>query len=342
MTASASHARRSVVPAHTASGEPAIDRYSRRANALEAAAVYLLVQAALWSGIGHPPGGARPSWVQAAGLAIVVITLGYTTAIAPWLHGDSRADRGLAASGEFQRAWGTSRLGARAGMLLVCAGLPMLLAWAGWDTLLSRLGVRATWPSLYQELTGPWWRAVGSGTTALLLAAGLALLLVRWSTVRSTLRTAAFPVGLLLVGVVAGAALLAQHTGDWSHFAQFSWVGRGGFLRQFAAYVPWALLQQWVLLGYLNTRLRKGIAPTGVLGIPAPIVATLLTALAFGAMHAPNLPLALLTAVGGAVSGWLFLRDRSRNLLLIALAHALAGTLLATLTSVPMTVGPRV
>jgi hypothetical protein len=177
---------------------------------------------------------------------------------------------------------------------------------------------------------------------AAILGLALAAALIRWANLGTAARAAAWPVGLLLTGVVASAWLAAVSSGNWTRFGQFSWLGRAGFFPQLAAYAPWALLQQWLLLSYLNTRIRRTVPRTGWLGLPGRVITTGLTGLAFGAMHAPNVPLALLTFAGGCVSGWLFQRDRSRNLSVVALAHGLAGTLLATLTTVPMNVGPRV
>ena len=102
----------------------------------------------------------------------------------------------------------------------------------------------------------------------------------------------------------------------------------GGTPRSFprlAAYVPWALLQQWLVLSYFNTRIRKAVPRSGWAGLPGRAITAGLTGLAFGALHWPNAPLVAVTCVGGCVSGWLFQRDRSRNLFLLRPGARIGG-----------------
>src|SRR5207249_10778209 len=80
----------------------------------------------------------------------------------------------------------------------------------------------------------------------------------------------------------------------------------------FAALVPWALGQQFVLQTVL---LPDAQALTSK---PAGIVAA---AVVFGALHLPNPFLAPLTAIGAL--GWCWIYHRHRNLLPLALSHAL-------------------
>jgi hypothetical protein len=330
-------------PIETACGEMEHDRCSRRENAIEALAVHALVQAALWSGMAGPaqPGGVP--WPRAAGLTAVVLTAVYVITIAPRIHGDGWHGLGLARPHEFAAVWARSGWASRLGATALVVALPLLVVAVGWDSLLVRLGIRLTWPDVYARLIADPWRQIGSVGTAIAIGSLVAALLIRWTNLGRAGRALALPIGLLLAGTVAAAAVAAAAAGDWTRFREFAWTGRHGaaFLPRLAAYLPWALLQQWLVLSYFNTRIRKAVPKSGWAGLPGRAVTAGLTGLAFGAMHWPSAPLVALTCLGGCVSGWLFQRDRSRNLFLFCLAHGLAGALLATLTPVRMDVGPR-
>jgi hypothetical protein len=170
----------------------------------------------------------------------------------------------------------------------------------------------------------------------------LAGFVVRWSNLASAARDLWRPLGVMLVLLGAAAAVVAAVSGDWIPIRDFSVYGQGSrsFVPQLVAYVPWGLLQQCLLLGYFNTRIRKAVPAAGWAGIPGRHISAGLTGLAFGAVHAPQVPLMAFTCLSGCVLGWLFQRDRSRHLFLMGLAHGLAGAIVATLTSVRMEVGP--
>ena len=60
----------------------------------------------------------------------------------------------------------------------------------------------------------------------------------------------------------------------------------------------------------------------------------------FGLLHLPSVALVSLTGVAGTAFGWLLQRDATRNLFLLAVVHALAGTLLAAALPLSTDVGP--
>ncbi len=327
----------------TSCGETERERYSRHENAIEALAVYALVQAALWSGIAGSTQPGTTLWPRALGLAVAAAVAVYVIAVAPRVHGDGWRGLGLAQPFEFTAFWAQATPASRVGTVALVLAVPLLIVAVGWDALLIRLGIRLTWPDVYARWTAAPWREIGSLGTAVAIAPLLALLLIRWMNLGRAARALARPIGLLLGGIVAVAFVVAAVSGDWTRIREFSWMDRRGaaFLPGLAAYLPWSLLQQWLVLSYLNTRIRKAVPHSGWAGLPGPAITAGLTGLAFGAMHWPNAPLVALTCLGGGVSGWLFQRDRSRNLFLFCLVHGLAGALLATLTPIRMGVGPR-
>jgi len=327
----------------TSCGEVEPERWSRLENGIEALVVYAVLQAALWSGIASPAPLSPIAWPRALGLAAVGVVALYVVLAAWRVHGDTWNGLGLNSPLGFAGFWARSGTWSRLGSAALVLAIPLLVAAVGWDSLLIRLGVRLTWPGAYSRLTEPPWRQAGSLITALAFGALLASVLIRWSNLGSATRQLALPVGLLLAGIVTAALVSAVVTGDWTRFHAFAWTGRRdtAFLPRLAAYLPWGLLQQWLFLSYLNTRIRKAVPMAGWLGVPGRAIAAGLTGLAFGVIHWPNAPLAALTCIAGCVSGWLFQRDCSRNLFLFSLAHAVAGALLTALTPIRMTVGPQ-
>jgi hypothetical protein len=327
----------------TSGGEVEPERWSRLENGIEAIVVYAVLQAALWSGIASPTPLNPIAWPRALGFAAVGVVALYVILAARSVHGDSWNGLGLDGPRESARFWVRSGAAFRIGSAALVLAIPLLVAVVGWDSLLIRLGVRLTWPGAYSRLIDSPWRQAGSLIAALAFGALLAPVVVRWSNLGPAARHLALPAGLLLAGIGAAALISAAVTGDWTRFQAFAWTGRRdtAFLPRLAAYLPWGLLQQWLFLSYLNTRIRKAVPMAGWVGVPGRAIAAGLTGLAFGAIHWPNAPLAALTCIVACVSGWLFQRDCSRNLFLFSLAHGFAGTLLATLTPIRMAVGPQ-
>jgi hypothetical protein len=83
-------------------------------------------------------------------------------------------------------------------------------------------------------------------------------------------------------------------------------------------YLPWALLQQTLFQFYLLGRVRA-LRPS----LP-PLSQSALNGLAFGLVHGPDFAIALLTALGGTM--WSFLYLRYRLLWPLAASHALVGS----------------
>jgi membrane protease YdiL (CAAX protease family) len=83
-------------------------------------------------------------------------------------------------------------------------------------------------------------------------------------------------------------------------------------------YCFWALFQQYLLNGYFVNRFHASL-PERYEYLAAPMGGVL-----FAAAHVPNTLLMVVTFIGGAVAAAAFLRHR--NLLFLALAHALIGT----------------
>ena len=115
------------------------------------------------------------------------------------------------------------------------------------------------------------------------------------------------PPGLLLgLLLVAGGILLGT----------IRPVGLEGALVALAAYLPWGLLQQYMLNGYFLNRFDALIPRRA---------AVMLTAALFCGAHAPNWFLMGVTLAGGYVSALVY--RQHRNLYFLGLAHAIAGFL---------------
>ncbi|TKS61884.1 MAG: hypothetical protein EWM72_00009 [Nitrospira sp.] len=83
-------------------------------------------------------------------------------------------------------------------------------------------------------------------------------------------------------------------------------------------YLPWTLIQQTLFQFYLLGRLRM-LCP-----VRHPLVPSALSGLIFGAVHVSDIGVASLTALGGTV--WSYLYLRYRLLWPLAVSHALVGT----------------
>lgn len=119
----------------------------------------------------------------------------------------------------------------------------------------------------------------------------------------------------MLIGTL-GVALLFAIVGRWTgHAGPLITATMLGALIPFTL---WATVQQLLFQFYLLGRLRA-LMPTS----PAPALAAV-NGLLFGAVHLPDVELTVLTAVGGAVWSWYYLRDRCLGP--IGFSHAVLGT----------------
>jgi hypothetical protein len=91
------------------------------------------------------------------------------------------------------------------------------------------------------------------------------------------------------------------------------------WVRTFAGYTLWALMQQLLLQGYFLARLLRII--------PKARMAALVTASVFALAHLPNPILTPLTMIWGLTACLVFLR--SRNVYPLAIAHAIFGICVA-------------
>jgi hypothetical protein len=327
--------------AENSAGEREPDRLSRRANLLEVAGLYLVLLATWWIGLGRLSERAGLGWLRGVAVAVVAAAVAWISVGAPRLHGDGWHAMGLGRpAAPFTK--NGAREGAPAAATLVVFGVAALLVWLNWDYLLIRLGLHQAGSPVYEALARGPWRTAGQVAAALAIGTLFAAFGIRWDNLPSAFRAASW-LALLFGGAIelgAVAAWLAP--GGHDPFAGFVWVGNTGkaFLTHLSLYVLWAPLQQFFVLGYVNTRVRKGI-PASFAGGRGRLATAFLTGAAFAGLHLPGWPLAALTFAGGCAYGWLFQRDRDRNLFAVGLAHAFIGTLIATTTSISMVVGPQ-
>ena len=108
---------------------------------------------------------------------------------------------------------------------------------------------------------------------------------------------------------------------------------------KFADYLLWGLVQAAAVYGFLQTRLRSvmGLGEGAPYGRRAMAMSAILAGL-FAAAHLPNLPLAGLVFAAGL--GWSRLYYSRPNLMLLALSHAVLGTLVHRVLQISTRVGP--
>jgi membrane protease YdiL (CAAX protease family) len=95
--------------------------------------------------------------------------------------------------------------------------------------------------------------------------------------------------------------------------------GPGQWVRTFAGYTIWSLMQQLLLQGYFLARLLRIV--------PKSNIAALLAASVFALAHLPNPVLTPLTLIWGLTACLVFIR--SRNVFPLAIAHAIFGICVA-------------
>ncbi|HSR54430.1 MAG TPA: CPBP family intramembrane glutamic endopeptidase [Acidobacteriota bacterium] len=132
----------------------------------------------------------------------------------------------------------------------------------------------------------------------------------RWLGLRLDNLSQALRLALPLTAAMAAAALVVAWASGRLQPEQerLPWV-----------YIPWALLQQFVLQGFLLPRCKEVLGSRG-----AAIVAA---AALFGLYHLPNWPLMAASFLGGLAWCWIF--TRRPNLWAVAISHALLGLLIS-------------
>lgn len=119
----------------------------------------------------------------------------------------------------------------------------------------------------------------------------------------------------LLAGPVIVVAVICLLVG-WrfgAHFDFLRWHAKRFLIVQLAVGFLWGLIQQYVLQGFINRR--------AMLALGRGWTSVLVVALIFGALHLPNLWLAVITFVAGAV--WAAIYQRAPNLFALAISHAI-------------------
>lgn len=131
---------------------------------------------------------------------------------------------------------------------------------------------------------------------------------VRWDGFGECARRYALPVvTVVALAIIAGSAL---HT--------LRPVPTIRVIGVFVGYIWWALLQQYLLNAFFVTRLTSAFAGRHEL------IVALLAGGCFAAAHLPNALLVNVTLLAGTLSALVY--RRHRNLLFLAVAHAMLGT----------------
>jgi membrane protease YdiL (CAAX protease family) len=111
------------------------------------------------------------------------------------------------------------------------------------------------------------------------------------------------PIMIILLAVAAGAVL---HT--------LRPLGFDGILLSLAAYLPWGLAQEYALNGYILNRLDQALSKGA---------ASILAAVLFAAVHAPNPFMMAVTLPLGWYATTVY--RRTRNLYVLGIGHAVIG-----------------
>jgi len=119
----------------------------------------------------------------------------------------------------------------------------------------------------------------------------------------------------LLLFLVCGVAM--RYWGFWLPPDACGMVSLD-FLLALVCYLPWALLQQTLFQFYLLGRLRA------LLPFASPLLLSMFNGLCYGLVHLPNVPVTLVTIIGGMF--WSYSYHRDRYVLPLALSHALLGS----------------
>jgi hypothetical protein len=176
----------------------------------------------------------------------------------------------------------------------------------------------------------------------LIATALVALFAIRWDNFMTKTCWQGIVLGWLIVaGIIVPLGIFYSSTGaqDWSTFIGYFASGTDDFFVSWWNYIWWGFIQQWLFLGYFNTRLRKGLSKSKYKGNMANILACIANMFFFGLFHVPAWDLALFAFTGGAFFAWIYQPDKRRNLWAMAIIQGLGGALLALLPW-KLSVGP--
>lgn len=333
-------------PIENSVGEIEQDTTAPQTNLREALTVFAILLSAQWLFIDFlgQQGYVGLVVFDYVGYLIIVLAACWALVISPRWHQDSLDARGVGQPLEVVAILARSGWRDRIRILAIILIVTLLVGVAVFgdiNSLYYKLGTDHA-ERLLDQQGSPTVLGLTLGLVMVLgIATLLCLLIVRFDNVTHASRRMTIP---LLIGVALIIALglgYAAVDETWivlpsARIHNWSW---GSLVAKIGVYIVWAHLQLWLLLGYFNTRLRKGLTRQSSRLIQAPLAVALASGVIFSLIHAPNLPLMLVTFCAGAVLGDYFQYDRSRNLYVMSFCLGVGGTLLQQFTPIDGTVG---
>jgi hypothetical protein len=332
-------------------GEVEYDRTSKRFNLIEGIGMYALVMFAMWYIIGYlglTIDNEYSTFFEYLGYAIFGLGGIWALFLSPFFHRDSFHGLGFSKFFEIFELYKKSDAQARRtlkNVFIILSILVILLTIPNFDYTLHRWGMGdgAIHELLLQEIGGqhvPTTAGLFAAIALGIIMMGLlAIFMIRWDNFIPVLKKIIW-VGFIAWGVIILTGVIyAIVDSDWSLFQNFTWISwdsQNSFIPHIMFYAIWGMLQQWLFLGYFNTRFRKGFKNTKI-GHALCIIST---GLGFCLIHVPALPLMTVTFIGGCFFGYYFQRDQYRNVFIMGICHGIGATLIGQLTPMIMFVGP--
>ena len=137
----------------------------------------------------------------------------------------------------------------------------------------------------------------------------------------------------------ATAAAVLILIAAWRNPEALGRIDPGLLALKFGGYLVFALIQATGFFAFLHSRImriladRPGLSPRVRVALAAAV-----TAAVFSLCHAPNPPMMLLTLAGGL--GWALIHSARPNLWLLALSHAVLGTIVHRVLLLNTRIGP--
>lgn len=330
-------------------GEIELDRTSKRYNLIEGIILYILVQIAIWLCIGYlgeSEGQLGIEFFDYVGYGIMVFGGIWAIFWSPFFHSDRFHGLGFPVPFEVNQYIKKIPKNKKNGLIIISIILILIsifMVLFNMDYTMHRMGIA---DSIIHDILVD--SVTDIPTTAgfifsifggIILFFGMAIFLIRWDNLTVVIKK------ILVIGVAVWGCIVLVGIGyaiildDWSLFQNFQWISwesEDSFLPHIGFYAIWGLIQQWLFLGYFNTRLRKGL-PNTRLGKSLTI---LITGLYFSLIHLPAWPLMIVTFLGGCFFGYYYQYDKYRNLFIMGVAHGVGATLVGLLTPMVMSVGP--